>query len=414
MIEKNLNPFADSKKPDDSFEMEQSTDQSEEIFLNIKAGANLKLNKQLPPSNKLQAFLSLLKQTEFNFANVKLQDKVIFYELMATMLQAGLPIVEALDIAGEQTASKPLRKILEKANVEIEMGSSFSQALKKHPKSFPEAETGVIESGEATGQIDKVFGRLSREMEKSYLIRSKVKGALIYPAVVLVFIVVTIYIMLAFVIPEMTKLLVEAGLELPLLTKLVIGLSDFVVNNGFSLILGTALGVIAFIIFKANPAGRYILHQIILTLPICKKFSAFTNQAIFARNLSSLMSAGVSITRSLKIAAKAVTNAVYKKHIEALAEDVSQGISLETSLANSKYFSKLTYNLLAVGEKTAQIDDLASKIADYYETKVIDMADNLSKLLQPIIIAVVGAIVAVVALAVMLPLSQLVGNVGQL
>lgn len=414
MIEKKQNAF-EQKQAKETYRLENEAKPQEEIFISIKAGANLKLtNKQNKPESKLQALLQTLKKTEINFGSVKLQDKVVFYELMATMLQAGLPIVEAIDIAAEQTASSQLSKILETASAEIEMGSAFSAALAKHPKSFSEAETGVIESGEMTGQLDKVFMRLAGEMEKTATIRSKVKGALIYPVVVMVFIIITIYIMLAFVIPQMTKLLLGAGLELPLLTRVVIGVSDFVVANSLVLVLLAIAAVVAFMVIIANPAGRYVWHSLILRLPIAGKFSRFTNQAIFTRNVASLMSAGVRITRTLKLASKAATNDVYKRNILALADDVAQGISLETSLANNKYFSKFTYNLMSVGEKTAQIDDLASKIANYYETKVIDMADNLSKLLQPIIIAVVGGIVAVIALAVMLPLSQLVGNVGQM
>ena len=414
MIEKKQNAF-EQKQAKETYRLENEAKPQEEIFISIKAGANLKLtNKQNKPESKLQALLQTLKKTEINFGSVKLQDKVVFYELMATMLQAGLPIVEAIDIAAEQTASSQLSKILETASAEIEMGSAFSAALAKHPKSFSEAETGVIESGEMTGKLDKVFLRLAGEMEKTATIRSKVKGALIYPVVVMVFIIITIYIMLAFVIPQMTKLLLGAGLELPLLTRVVIGVSDFVVANSLVLVLLAIAAVVAFMVIIANPAGRYVWHSLILRLPIAGKFSRFTNQAIFTRNVASLMSAGVRITRTLKLASKAATNDVYKRNILALADDVAQGISLETSLANNKYFSKFTYNLMSVGEKTAQIDDLASKIANYYETKVIDMADNLSKLLQPIIIAVVGGIVAVIALAVMLPLSQLVGNVGQM
>jgi len=410
MIKKELNPF-DIKPKDDVYDIEKEAEEKGEIFLNIKSTPEITKNKEIKQSTVKEIY-EYLNSKEIFEVRVKLQDKVVFYELMATMLQAGLPIVESLDIAAEQTNSKPLAKVLKKINTAIETGSSFSDALKEYPKIFSDNEVGVISSGELTGQIDKVFKRLSVEMEKTALIKSKIKSALTYPIVVMIFIVITVYIMLAYVIPQMTQLLISANLKLPLLTQVVINVSDFVVENGFLMLISFAILTAAFMVFKANPAGQFILHRLILRLPISGQFSSFSNQAMFTRNFSSLMAAGVSITEALKICSSAVPNVVYKKQLNDLASDVAQGISIQTALSGNKYFSKFTYNLLSVGEKTAQIDELAGKIAKFYEDKVLDMADNLSKLLQPFIIAIVGGIVGVVALAVMLPLSQLVGNVG--
>jgi type IV pilus assembly protein PilC len=272
----------------------------------------------------------------------------------------------------------------------------------------------MIESAEATGRLNESLERMAEDIESSMEITRKIQSALIYPVVIVVFVIGAMYGMLRFVIPQVSGLFATTGMELPAITRFLIASSDFVINNGFQVLITTIAIVAIFIVIIKTPPGRKALHSVILQLPVIGVFQKSIYQSRFARSMSNLLGAGVSVVDSAEITARSLKNVIYKKRVEMIAKDVSQGIPISESIQDSPYFSNLLVSMIAVGEKTAQIDELSAKIAVYYENKVKSTAENFAKLIQPFIIAVVGGMVGVVVLSIMLPMSELLGGIESL
>jgi type IV pilus assembly protein PilC len=345
---------------------------------------------------------------------VPLKEKAIFYELVATMLDAGIPLIQAVKVFTEQTTDKYFKKVTQALTYQIEKGQSLSQAVREYRHVFEESEAGMIEAAEATGRLSDVLAQQSVEIEANIELRTKIRSAMIYPVIVFVFVLLTLYGMLTFVIPQMSELFTSTGLELPTLTKFLIAASDFVVGHGVFVFAVVAIVSIATWMFSITPFGRYTFHSLILKLPVLGVFQKAINQSRFARSLSNLLGAGVSVVNAVEITSRVVTNEVYKRKILLIANDVSQGIPIAESIQDSPYFSKLLVSMISVGEKTAQIDELTRKTAEYYESKVAYMADNFAKLIQPFIILIVGGMVGVVVLSIMLPMTKLIGGIDAL
>jgi len=407
------------KSFDLSSQQEQNKiDQSEDIILEIGAGERIIPVKK--PESEFQRLLknlkTLYKSTAGKSINIKvsLDEKSVFYELMSTMLAAGISIVQGLNISAKQATSKQLQSLLESLATQVEQGKKFSEALEYYPKVFSQSEVGMLQSGEMTGQLSEVMQRLAVEIKKGIAVRSKVKSAMIYPIVVVVFVVLTVYAMLTFVIPQVKTLFEGMNTELPALTLMLLDASDFVQQYGGLIFLGIIGIIFALFSYYKTPKGKLLFHFLFLKIPVVKDFIMFLSQATFARSLANLLSSGVSIVEALGICSTSMGNLVYANVIKLMQQDVKKGIKLEEVMQGSPYFSSLTVNMFAVGEKTAKLDELALQVANYYDTKSEKMADNLSKLIQPLIIGIVGGIVGVVVLAIMLPMTKLLSAVGTL
>ncbi len=390
--------------------------QVEDIILDIGASDRI-IPAKKPESEFAKLFKSLkglYQVTAGRTLNIKvsLEEKTFFYELMSTMLTAGISIVQALNISAKQATSKQLRSLIESLAVQVESGQKFSEALETYPKVFARSEIGMLKSGETTGRLADVMGRLSVEIKKGIAVRAKVKSAMIYPIVVIVFVILTVYAMLTFVIPQVKTLFEGMNADLPGLTLFLLDASDFVSQNGLYLFLGLAIISFAILSFYKTARGKLLFHMLFLKTPILKHFVMYLNQASFSRSLGNLLSAGVSIVEALGICAQSTTNLVYANTISLMQKDVKKGIKLEEVLYGSKYFSSLLVNMFAIGERTAKLDELALQVANYYDQKSEKMADNLAKLIQPLIIGIVGGIVGVVVLAIMLPMTKLLSQVG--
>lgn len=391
---------------------------SDEIFLEIiddqeVAAGLLRDTKQSNTKDFFQSKLGI-DLNKILKRGIPIKDKSIFYELISTMLTAGISIIQAIKIFSDQTTNKYFKKVTQEIAQKLETGQSFSESLTEYPHIFSESEVGMVSSGEVTGKLNEVLKRLSKELEEGVELRSKIRSALIYPVIVFVFVILTVYAMLRFVIPQIKELFSTTGLELPAVTEFLIKVSDIVINN--SLATGLFLLVLAmFVIFTySNPKTRFYYHQLFLQVPVLKDFLHYINQAKFSRNISNLLNAGVSVIDSLVITSKGLSNLVYKQRVFLTSKDVAQGITISESLQDSPLFSGLTINMIAIGERTAQIDDLTAKIAKYYDMKTREMAENFSKLIQPFIILFVGTLVGVVVLAIMLPMTELLNGIDSL
>lgn len=377
----------------------------------LAAGASQKYNKTGSDKIKfLKAYQKLHKAFSLQ-RKVPLDEKAVFYELMSTMISAGVPLISAVRVYADQASNRYFKKITEAISYQLEKGQSLSEAMAEYKRIFTEAEVGIVESAEATGRLNEALMRLARQAEDALALRGKIRSAMIYPAIVVIFVIGAIYSMLTFVIPQISDLFVQSGLELPFLTRFLISASDFVVNNGFLLLIGLVLAFIIIGVFSRTRSGKYIFHTLYLRIPVLKDFQRAIYQARFARSISNLLNSGVSIVQACEITARSMNNVIYQKKVRLIGKDVSRGIQMAESMQDSPYFSNLLVSMFAVGERTAQLDDLAAKTADYFEAKVSNMASNFSKIIQPFIIAIVGGMVGVVVLSIMLPMTELLGGI---
>lgn len=377
----------------------------------LAAGASQIRTKKNPDKVRfVKAYQKLHKAFSIQ-RKVPLDEKAVFYELMSTMIAAGVPLISAVRVYADQASNRYFKKITEAISYQLEKGQSLSEAMSEYKRIFSEAELGIVQAAEATGRLNEALLRLARQSEDALALQSKIKSALIYPVIVVIFVIGAVYAMLNFVIPQISDLFIQSGLELPFLTRFLISASDFVVNN--TILIATFTTAVIFLIsaFARTSPGKRIFHTLYLRLPVLKDFQRAIYQARFARSMANLLNSGVSIVQACEITARSLNNVVYQNKVRLIGKDVARGISMAESMQDSPYFANLTVSMFAVGERTAQLDELAAKTADYFEAKVSTMAGNFSKLIQPFIIAIVGAMVGVVVLSIMLPMTELLGGI---
>lgn len=367
--------------------------------------------KKTKKSAKYLSYKKLHKVFKFK-RGIAVREKQNFYELLGVMIEAGISINQALSIYLNQTNDKYFRQVCQSLTWQIEKGQSFSQSLGDFPQIFSESERGIIMAAEVSGRLVESLKRLAIDVEKQADLRRKIVGALLYPAIVMIFVIGTVFVLLNYVIPEINALFENVNSELPWITKLVINASDFVVANTVLIISGFLLLIgLCIFLYSLKPV-KFFCHYIALKLPVIGEFQSNLAQAGFASSIANLVASGVRIVQAIQITANSLKNMVYRKQVRLLAKDVENGIQIGDSLKNSPYFSDMLVSMISVGERTAQLDNIAAKLDKYYTERVSYMADNLTKLLQPFVIAVVGSIVGLIVLAIMLPMSELINSIG--
>lgn len=344
---------------------------------------------------------------------IKARDKAGFFRLLATMINAGISIVKALRILQEQLQNPNLKNITGELAAKIEGGRSFSQALGDYRQHFNEAQIGMVEAGEASGRMNETLLQIAMETEKSASLTSKIKGAMIYPVVVILILVGAGFAVMTFVMPKIKEMFESLGGQLPAMTLALIRASDFLVgttlglSNALWIVLTLAGLVVAFLAWKKTAMGRYLWANAVLYIPVFGKLAQKVALARFCRGLATLNSSGVSIIKALRITATSVDNAVYEKRINQIADDVKQGITMgENMKDDERLFPAMVVGMIGVAEQTAQIGGITAKLADFYEEEVDDNVKNLSSLMEPIIIVILGCAVAFLVIAVMMPILQ--------
>lgn len=340
-------------------------------------------------------------------APIKTKDLVIFSRQFAVMISANVPVVESLLILIDQTNNISLKNMISEIAFEVDGGAFLSDAFAKRPHIFSDFFINIIRSGETSGKLDEVLSYLADEMEKSYDMSSKIKGAMIYPAFIVSALFGVGIVLMVYVIPNLTAILTETGAELPFSTRIVIGASDLLIKYGFLLIaalVGLAIGI-RFYLKTYN--GRKNLDIIKLRLPIFGKLFKYIYLMRFSRSLSTLLKGGVTITRSLEIVAEVVGNIVYKELILQTLESINDGNPFSTVFEASSYVPKMVPQMISVGEKTGKIDAVLDRITDFYVRESSNMLDNLSKLMEPLIMVIMGAGVGIMVAAVLLPMYNL-------
>ena len=342
---------------------------------------------------------------------VKSQDFVMFCRQLATLLKAGTPIADSIRILSDQVSSKALQKALNEVYHDIRSGTSFSDACKKFPKIFDKVFINMILAGETSGDLERVMDQLAIFYEKEHKIHGKVKSAMTYPIVVSIVAVIVIVILLTKVLPSLLDNLLSVGGEIPLPTKMVMALSDFMINYWYILVLAVILLSIAFIAIKRNPKGQYMLDLVKLKIPV---FGALAQKQIIARisrTMASLFASSVPVLQILRMSGEVSGNKVYEKVLDESRESLRRGASLSLPLAQSWVFPSLVSHMVAIGEETGQLDTMLEKIADFYEEEVEQLASRLSTVIEPLMIAILGIIVGTIVLAAMMPMFSIYQNV---
>ena len=341
---------------------------------------------------------------------IKSRDMVVFTRQLATMINAGVPLVRSLATLQTQTESQSLKKHVTAISKDIEGGTSFGDALEKHPTIFSPVYINMVKAGEAGGILDDILKKLAVQQEKDDSIRKKFKSAMAYP-MVLIFITFSVFIgLMTFVVPKIGKIIIDLGgenAEVPALTKAMLSISDFMTSKWYILVGGTLLIVIFLRRYLKTPEGHRNKDKLLLKIPVLKTVITKVSVARFARTFASLMSAGVSVIESIEITSKAVGNSIVEDELMAASKQVSEGQPFSIPLANSKIFPPIVSQMLAVGEETGQIGEILIKVADFYEEEVDATVESLSSILEPVMIVVMGGMVALIAISVIGPISNL-------
>jgi type IV pilus assembly protein PilC len=352
----------------------------------------------------------LVKINEYlaKMGGVKLQEKVTFFQLLAVMINAGVPIIRSLYVLSDQSKNPYLKIVIRSMAKKMEEGTTFSDSMADYPKAFTEAERGMIASGEASGNLNDILKDIAKQAEKSARIVAKVKGAMIYPVAIMTIMAIALFIMLTTVVPKLEGLFSQSGSELPQTTKILMALSEWAQNSWLSVIIGTIVFLVAINFARRKEKVKYAMDYALLYMPIFGKLVRKLMISRFARMLASLMQAGLPIVKALEINASAVGNIVYKKRIEFAAQDVAQGIPLGENLNDNEFlFPPMVASMVTVGEQTSNLTEVATKIADYYEDEVDTAVSSLSKLMEPVILVVMGGGVGFIVAAVMQPIMAL-------
>ena len=339
------------------------------------------------------------------FRRVRLKDLVTFTRQLSTMVASGLPLAEALNILQNQ-AKPEFGAVIAEVVRDVQGGMALADALGKHPV-FPEVYVALVRAGEYGGVLDQVLNRMAENLERQQDFLSKTKGALVYPAIVIIGMVVVSFIMLVVVIPKLTVMYEDFGAELPLPTKILLAITSFMGRFWFLLVLGAAVGSYALHLWRQTPPGRYQFDKRVLRLPIIGPLFMKIILSEFARTLALLITAGIPIIESLNIVSHALGNAVIASELSAVALDVEKGASLAESLAKREVFPALIPQMVSVGEETGKLDEVLNKVSHYFETEAEQAIKNLTTAIEPLIMILLGLGVGFLIVAIILPIYNL-------
>lgn len=342
---------------------------------------------------------------------VKMTEKVVFSRQFATMINAGVPIVQSLGVLSEQTTSKTFRAILQDVGKKVEAGSTLSAAMNEHSKVFPPVYVNMVKAGETGGILDQVLDRLATQQEKDAEIVHKVRGAMIYPSVITAVTVGAFFFMMTVIVPRMATVFESFNAELPAYTKLLLAISKFMTQNIVLMVVGSVGGGIALLRFIKTPAGKKAFDTIIIRTPVFGAIIKKVNIARFARTFGSLMSSGIAILDALSTTGQALGNSVFKEAVLNMATEVKNGKPIHETLKKNPVFPPIVGQMVLVGEETGKLDEILLKLAAFYEGEVENIIQNLTSVIEPILIVVIGGMIGSIVIGVLGPLGSLSNSV---
>ena len=340
------------------------------------------------------------------------KDIAVFTRQFSVMIDAGLPLVQCLEILAGQQSNKVFAAVLTDVRQDVESGSTLADAMRKHPKVFDDLYANMVAAGEAGGILDTILQRLSTYIEKAVKLKAAVRGALVYPVSVIVIAVVVVWVILTFVIPVFADLFAGLGAQLPLPTQIVVNLSNFL-RSWWWLVLGVIVAAVVLVRqYYQTPQGRRTLDAFMLKFPVIGTLLRKIAVARFCRTLGTLTSSGVPILDGLDITARTAGNAVVQEAIQNVRKEVEQGKTISEPLAKSGVFPSMVVQMVQVGEQTGAMDTMLSKIADFYEDEVDEATQNLLSLLEPLIILFLGVVIGGIVIAMYMPMFSLISKIG--
>lgn len=381
----------------DKFELSRKLKEEGKIIFSIK---------------EIKGIGSLVEKINTYLAKIELRDKILFANNLATMIQAGLPISRALSIILKQTQNLKLKQVLSDISENINKGMTLSDSLAKYPKVFPSVFIFMVKAGEESGGLVEALQVVGGQMEKTYALQKKVKGAMMYPAVITCVMIGVAVLMMIYVVPGLAQTFAEANVELPLTTRLFVGTSYFLQNHYLIALLfvGMVVGIIS--VINNTKKGQRMIDFLSMRLPIFGILVKEYNTATVTRTLSSLISSGVDILRSIDITHDVVSNVYYKETLIIAKENVQKGIPLSSAFVNnSKIYPVMVGDMMEVGEETGQLSPMLKKIAVFYETEVDQMTADMSKLMEPILMVMIASFVGLFAVAMITPMYSIMNNV---
>ena len=367
---------------------------------------------------KQQIIVTAVTEKGKEFALPKLGGRVsqkelaIFTRQFSVMIDAGLPLVQCLEILGSQQENKAFQKVLLQTRQDVETGSSLADALRKHPRVFDDLFCNMIAAGEAGGILDTILQRLSVYIEKAVKLRGAVRSAMVYPVAVIGIAVIVVWVILWKVIPTFASLFEGLGASLPLPTRVTIALSNFIGAWWWVMILGTVSGVFLINRYHKTYRGRRHLDAILLRIPVLGGVLRKIAVARFCRTLATLVSSGVPILEGLEITARTSGNAIVEDAIMATRRSVEEGKTIAEPLKSSDVFPSMVVQMVAVGEQTGALETMLSKVADFYEDEVDEATANLLSLLEPIMIVILGGVIGGIVISMYMPMFDLITKIG--
>jgi type IV pilus assembly protein PilC len=345
-------------------------------------------------------------------SGVKNKELGTFTRQFSVMINAGLPLVNCLQILARQQENKIFKDIIANVTTEVEKGGTLAEALGKHPKVFNELYCNMVSAGEQGGILDTILGRLAEYLESSAALQAKIKSAMMYPLIVLIVVILATMAMLLFVIPVFQQMFTDLGGELPALTQMVVDLSEFAQNNILFIIIGAVGIAVLYNLFVKTPAGRKIVDTIKISVPVFGQLNRKMSIARFTRTLGTLISSGVAILDGLAITAKTSGNVIISEAIQNARISISGGENISGPLEASGVFPTMVTQMIAVGEETGGLDEMLVKVADFYDDEVNTAVAGLASTIEPLMIVFLGGFVGVLVIAMYLPIFDMIQAVG--
>ena len=335
---------------------------------------------------------------------IKVKEISIFCRQMYTMLDAGVPLINALNLMSTQVTNKHLVEIVKELEEDVRKGEMLSNSMRKFPEAFPTLLTSMVESGEASGNLDEMFLRMSTHFEKENKINNKVKAAMIYPIILAIVGVAALIVVMVFVMPTFVSLFDSSGAELPAATRLLIGLSSFM-SNHYLMVVGILIAVVVGIImYSKTESGIYFFAKLKISFPLIKDLNRKMIVSRFTRTLSTLLASGVSLVESLPIVSAVLNNVIAEDEVLKIRERVVKGEGLSTPIEDCELFPPMLSSMVRIGEESGALDDMLNKTADFYDEEVEQAIQTLTSMLEPIMIIIMGLVIGFMVIALMLPL----------
>ncbi|MEX0877774.1 MAG: type II secretion system F family protein [Candidatus Spechtbacterales bacterium] len=342
---------------------------------------------------------------------VSLEEKMMFSRNLSVMISSGIDISRALEVLEKQSQSPTFKRTIKKISKDLQSGKNFSDAVAEHPKIFGTLYSSMVKAGEVSGNLDGTLEVLASQLEKQHELRSKVRGAMVYPAVIIIAMIGIGILMMIMVVPQLKSIFGDLGVDLPVTTQAIITVSDFLTVYWWAVLAALPFFIFLLKKFLSTENGKRSLSFLVLHIPLFKELSHKINNAAFARTLSSLISGGVPILEGLGIVSETLNNVYYRESLESATEEVKKGKNLYEVLDGySKLYTPLMLEMIQVGEESGKLSDLLSRVAEFYEREVSDTTDNMSSIIEPILMLFIGGAVGFFAISIMQPIYGMLGS----